>query len=402
MGGCASADMSEADTIERKRNKRIEDRAKAMQKKNEAKIKMLLLGAGESGKSTIFKQMRILYGAPRTEDEIRMFGVVVRSNVVVLVKKLLNLIRDMDLEETLVQESEEMSRVEEDGMLSPKEAYDQLVNAFIDNPDGSSIDTSESTDDWVGYSHRAGSNANREAKKFLKYQYCIKTLWESNAMKEAWKNGAKVNVNSSHLLFLEESERLASPTYKPTNEDILLARVRTTQVIVERYMMGDSQFEVTDVGGQRAERRKWIGCFENVDGLIFVAALSEYDQTLAEAKRQNRMKEALDLFKFNANDNVFAKTGILLFLNKCDLFEEKILQSHIADQKHFSDYVGPDRDYHAGIEYFKKKFSECVGENSKKDIFIHVTCATDTNNMEAVLGAARLMIIKQNLANAGL
>jgi len=402
MGCGASTNNSEEDTIERKRNQRIEARAKAAQKKNEAKIKMLLLGAGESGKSTIFKQMRILYGAPRTEDEIRMFGVVVRSNVVVVVKKLLTLINDMDLEDTLVQESEETSRIDGESGMSYKEAYDELKEAFIDNPDESSIHTEEPSTDWVGYSNRAGSNANKEAKKFLKYQFCLKTLWESKAAKEAWKNGAKVNINASHMLFLNDSDRLASPTYKPTNEDILLARVRTTQVIVERYMMGDSMFEVTDVGGQRAERRKWIGCFDNVDGLIFVAALSEYDQTLAEAKRQNRMKEALDLFKFNANDNVFSRSGILLFLNKSDLFEEKILTSHIADQKHFSDYVGPDRDYHAGIEYFKKKFSECVGENSGKDIYIHVTCATDTNAMEAVLGAARLMIIKQNLANAGL
>lgn len=211
-----------------------------------------------------------------------------------------------------------------------------------------------------------------------------------------------MNINTSHKKLLDESDRLASPDYKPTNEDILLARVRTTQVIVDSFMMGDTRFEVTDVGGQRSERRKWIGCFENVDGLIFVAALSEYDQTLAEAKRQNRMKEALDLFKFNANDSIFAKSGVLLFLNKRDLFEEKILTTHIADQKHFSDYVGPDRDYDAGVDYFKTKFSECVGDNTKKDIFIHVTCATDTGTMEAVLGASRLMIIKQNLQNAGL
>jgi hypothetical protein len=31
-------------------------------------------------------------------------------------------------------------------------------------------------------------------------------------------------------------------------------------------------------GGQRNERRKWIHCFENVTAVIFVAALSEYDQ----------------------------------------------------------------------------------------------------------------------------
>ena len=33
-----------------------------------------------------------------------------------------------------------------------------------------------------------------------------------------------------------------------------------------------------DVGGQRNERRKWIHCFEGVTALIFVTAISEYDQ----------------------------------------------------------------------------------------------------------------------------
>lgn len=41
-------------------------------------------------------------------------------------------------------------------------------------------------------------------------------------------------------------------------------------------------FRVFDSGGQRSERKKWIRCFEGVNAIIFVSALSEYDQVLAE------------------------------------------------------------------------------------------------------------------------
>jgi hypothetical protein len=39
-----------------------------------------------------------------------------------------------------------------------------------------------------------------------------------------------------------------------------------------------------DVGGQRSERKKWIHCFENVNALLFLVAISGYDQCLAEDK----------------------------------------------------------------------------------------------------------------------
>jgi guanine nucleotide-binding protein G(i) subunit alpha len=37
-----------------------------------------------------------------------------------------------------------------------------------------------------------------------------------------------------------------------------------------------------DVGGQRSERKKWIHCFEDVTAIVFVVAISEYDQRLYE------------------------------------------------------------------------------------------------------------------------
>uniref|UniRef100_A0A914ED03 Uncharacterized protein n=1 Tax=Acrobeloides nanus TaxID=290746 RepID=A0A914ED03_9BILA len=39
---------------------------------------------------------------------------------------------------------------------------------------------------------------------------------------------------------------------------------------------------VFDVGGQRSERKKWIHCFENVNSIIYITAVSEYDEVLRE------------------------------------------------------------------------------------------------------------------------
>mmetsp|Transcript_28789 Transcript_28789/g.62018 ORF Transcript_28789/g.62018 Transcript_28789/m.62018 type:complete len:113 (+) Transcript_28789:113-451(+) len=76
----------------------IEAHLAAAQREDESKIKMLLLGAGESGKSTIFKQIRILYGTARSEEDLRMYGVVARSNIVVAARKLCSHLRNLGLE----------------------------------------------------------------------------------------------------------------------------------------------------------------------------------------------------------------------------------------------------------------------------------------------------------------
>jgi GTPase SAR1 family protein len=166
-------------------------------------------------------------------------------------------------------------------------------------------------------------------------------------------------------------------------------------------MIEGVQFEIYDVGGQRSERRKWVHGFENVDAVIFVAALSEYDQTLAEAKRQNRMVEALNLFESVVKNAHFADTCVMLFLNKKDIFAEKIMTSNIADSPFFSDYAGPTKDFDHGVLYFIQKFESYLNEDEFNDSFIHVTCATDTNNMEFVLDSTMNIIMTENLRRAG-
>src|ERR1700680_2746528 len=67
-----------------------------------------------------------------------------------------------------------------------------------------------------------------------------------------------------------------------------------------------------------------IHCFENVTAIMFIASLSEYDQVLAEDRTRNRLKESLDLFEGIINLPWFSSSPIILFLNKNDIFTEKI------------------------------------------------------------------------------
>ena len=211
-------------------------------------------------------------------------------------------------------------------------------------------------------------------------------------MQQVWTKRSAVNVVDAHKMFLDEIPRIASPDFKPTTQDVLTSRVRTTGIVKEEYRIDDTDFQLYDVGGQRSERRKWVNCFQDVTAVVFVAALSEYDQVLAEAKRSNRMVESLTLFQSVCNNHAFENTSILLFLNKRDVFEEKLGYSDIAGQKHFVDFAGPAKDYDAGVSYFVEKFKVCLGEDEMNDNFIHVTCATDTSNMKFVLTASATII----------
>jgi len=153
-----------------------------------------------------------------------------------------------------------------------------------------------------------------------------------------------------------------------------------------------------DVGGQRNERKKWIHCFENVTAVLFVAALSEYDQVLYEDENTNRMVEALNLFEEICNSRWFRETSMILMLNKRDLFGEKI--QRVSLKTCFPDYQGQD-NYDEGTEFLQSQF-ESRNRNPEKQIYAHVTCATDTDNVSMVFNAVKDIIIRKSLGEAGL
>lgn len=334
---------------------------KLMNKQNEldnAKVKLLLLGAGESGKSTIFKQMRVLFGAPLTEDEKQQITPVVYNNTIASMKILCT----------------EAKNLGYDGEVVAKDKLDFILE----------LDEQCEINEEIGVA--------------------IKELWADPGVLQTWKRRAEFQIVESVKYYFNEIERIMKDDYVATQQDMLLARVRTSGIVTEKYVIDGVDFEMYDVGGQRNERKKWIHCFDDVTAVIFVAALSEFDQVLFEDATANRMTEAVDLFGDICNNKVFESSSMILFLNKKDLYEEKIKDVHIGDQPAFANFnsnLGDEDYYDKGIEYFLGLFL-AQNKNEERQIYHHATCATDSKNVEIVFNSCKDIILRKNLEEMGL
>lgn len=169
----------------------------------------------------------------------------------------------------------------------------------------------------------------------------------------------------------------------PNDQDVLRSRVKTTGITETTFIIGDLTYRMFDVGGQRSERKKWIHCFENVTTILFLVAISEYDQLLFEDETVNRMQEALTLFDSICNSRWFIKTSIILFLNKIDRFKEKLPVSPMKN--YFPDYEGGE-DYALACDYILNRFVS-LNQHETKQIYTHFTCATDTTQIRFVMAA---------------
>ena len=87
------------------------------------------------------------------------------------------------------------------------------------------------------------------------------------------------------------------------------------------------------------QKKKFSPYFDDCTALIFVVAISSFDQTLAEDPGVNRMSDAIQLFRSICSHPLFASTSVILFLNKIDVLKRKLAAGvKVAD--YFPDYKG--------------------------------------------------------------
>uniref|UniRef100_A0A3B3Z9S1 Guanine nucleotide-binding protein subunit alpha n=2 Tax=Periophthalmus magnuspinnatus TaxID=409849 RepID=A0A3B3Z9S1_9GOBI len=346
-GCCISAEERENQRI----NEEIERQLRKDKRDSRRELKLLLLGTGESGKSTFIKQMRIIHGGGYTDEDKRSYAKLVFQNIYTSMQAMIR-------------------------------AMEALSIAFADpqNQD------------------KAGSVLEVEVDKVEEldptHAVSIKSLWEDAGIQECYERRREYQLSDSTKYYLSELDRISQPSYLPDLQDILRVRVPTTGIIEYPFDMENVIFRMVDVGGQRSERRKWIHCFENVTSIIFLVALSEYDQVLAECDNENRMEESKALFKTIINYPWFQRSSVILFLNKTDILQEKIMYSHIAT--YFPEFTGPQQDIKSAQEFILKMYQE-QNPDKEKTLYHHFTCATDTENIRFVFVAVKDTILRHNL-----
>jgi len=345
--GCVS---SNADSSPQ--SKQLEKYLREKQSDWKTEVKLLLLGPGESGKSTIFKQMKIIQdNGGFSNDELLSYKNVIYSNCVSQIRVILEAAAILKIQ------------------LHSEQAL-QSAQKILALPT-----TGNAWDRDIG-------NA-------------VKVLWQDEGIRETFNMGMKkYQLNETASYFFDNVDRFLEDAYIPTYDDVLRVRVRSTGIEEASFTFDKISFKVVDVGGQRSERRKWIHCFDCVTAVIFCASLSGYDQVLREDRTQNRMHEAILLFDEVANSS-FHKNDIILFLNKEDLFLVKIQEIDLSTC--FPNYSGGNNADNAK-DFIKQRFLE----RANTTVYPHFTTAIDTKNIEFVIRSVRETILKQTLSKMGI
>ncbi|KAF7364101.1 Heterotrimeric G-protein alpha subunit [Mycena sanguinolenta] len=385
MGACAS----QPDRDSKSRSDDIDRQLEEDSKKYRKECKILLLGSGksfvdalqsnteagifvgESGKSTIVKQMKIIHQSGFTEEERLAYRKTIHKNVLDSAQALVEAIQNCGMEDLL---------------------RDKLVCETILPATNAS---SQGRPTPAGKEGQGG-----EGQDIMSHELAdaIGVLWRDPVVAKVLdEHQSEFYLMDSAAYFLTALPRLAHPEYIPTEDDVLRARAQSTAITETRFNMGGLSIHMFDVGGQRSERKKWIHCFESVTSIIFCTALSEYDQVLLEERGQNRMRESLVLFESVINSRWFLRTSIILFLNKIDVFRVKLAK--IPLERYFPEYTGGP-DINKAAKYVLWRFMQ---ENrARLSVYPHLTQATDTKNIRLVFAAVKETILQNALKDSGI
>jgi GTPase SAR1 family protein len=306
-------------------------------------LRVLSLGISGSGKTTFAKQMKIITMGGFADDEIQLHKEIVLQNILIGIQEL-------------IKQAEKLEYQVEGDNLKHCRFFAQLHV----------IDTQ--------WNEKMGDK--------------IKLLWQDPAIQRTWKAAPGFQLQMVHFDYLMENlDRISKFDYVPTHDDMLRARQRTTGEQVTSFVIEKTGWDLIDVGGQKPERTKWeaiINSKDTVSGIIYFAALDEFNMLSTEETGKTKMEISLQVFSELLNSQVLLDRPyitLLLFLNKMDLLEVKLQNDE--DKAKFKEIFPNYTDgVNSACECVKERF---VSPFPDVKIHTHYICALNTTLMANVL-----------------
>eukprot|EP00075_Anas_platyrhynchos_P034416 XP_027323669.1 guanine nucleotide-binding protein G(t) subunit alpha-1-like [Anas platyrhynchos] len=381
----AEARMGAGASAEEKHSRELEKKLKEDAEKDARTVKLLLLGAGESGKSTIVKQMKIIHQDGYSLEECLEFIAIIYSNTL-------------------------------QSMLAIVRAMSTLNIQYGD---------SARQDDARKLLHL--SDTIEEGTMPKEMSDIIGRLWKDAGIQACFDRASEYQLNDSAGYYLSDLERLVTPGYVPTEQDVLRSRVKTTGIIETQFSFKDLNFRLSPVPPVPARIIHQDGysleeCLEFIaiiysntlqSMLAIVRAMSTLNIQYGDSARQDDARKLLHLsdtieegtMPKEMSDiigRLWKDAGIQACFDRASeyqLNDSKIKKAHLSIC--FPDYDGPNTYEDAG-NYIKLQFLELNMRRDVKEIYSHMTCATDTENVKFVFDAVTDIIIKENLKDCGL
>jgi len=366
--------------IERKISQEIE---KSLEEEHShaKSIQVLILGLENSGKKTLMKQIRLLYGSGLDPEEIKNYVSIVRRNVVESIQVLVH---------NLEHSYSDLSAV-----VSSPPLLKQI----------SSLDISDLKADLL-----------QDQKAFETAAKTISILWQDTLFQRTLlQNPGKFPSLASSQYFLNQLNHIIPASYVPSDNDILRCREPTLGLLEATVQIQESSFRFLCMRGSKGQRRKWLPSFgageESIAAVMFVASLDEYDQThpnpnrdslkeeilsafpdwspsvihtvvdFLEEENVSKLRDSIDFFEEICGNKFYEHVGLVLLLNRRNIFNEKL--KTVPLNRHFHDYRDGDSPDSAA-RYIEHLFKE-KNKYSTRKIYSFSTDAIDKGNVAQIM-----------------